>query len=469
MRRSRLAPLLVFCGIALLLSCSGWMSSMLTDWQRTGGQHLLNTLTVNLDKTAAGGLSNANGLTLDEAEALAQEWQPLPAAYEGRLQSAAVFNGRSESCTVIGVSDTYREFGNFPLVSGSMIGPTAATEHSRVTVISSQLADRLFRSAGVEGMQIELFDTTFTIIGVYSEASSLLAQLADDGIPDVMVPITTYMELSLAASIDTIRLSVPPGKTVGATEQATAALTAIGQNPAQFKITSNPIVYKQTAQLNALLLFGCGMLAIFLVIRLLIRQGQSTYRRLQYRLLQDHWPDALKKERVHLLQAAATTLAVLCGFALLWKGIAFRLYIAPDWIPEQLIDVSFYGEKLQQLWQQQTLQEGYQPSMPELLAAAAGKLAGRLFIAGGLLGIPLFLLGIRLWRMEQVPVFTQLQRLAIYGLLAAIISFAGASWAGWDYRIALREYAVPGVFFHAAVFYLNYSKGVKFHETNDHS
>jgi hypothetical protein len=124
--------------------------------------------------------------------------------------------------------------------------------------------------------------------------------------------------------------------------------------------------------------------------------------------------------------------------------------VPPDWIADEIVNVSVYLEKLRGLWQQQVAQAGYVPSPHELLADAAGRVAIRLVGAGLLFGLPLSLLGIRWWAMARMPLHAQLQRLILFVPAASFASFAAALWAGADYLLELRDVAVTGALLLAA-------------------
>jgi hypothetical protein len=178
------------------------------------------------------------------------------------------------------------------------------------------------------------------------------------------------------------------------------------------------------------------------------------------------WQDAVKNEKAALLKSAAAVIVMTACIAGLWELIRFRLYIPPDWVPEQIIDLSFYMEKLRSLWQKQVADAGYIPPLQVRLAAAAGQFAGRLFLAGGLFGFPLIFLGIRLWSMNRVSLAVQLQRLSMYIPATAVLAFAAALWAGSEYRIDLLEYAVCCVLFFIMIIHSNTDKGAKLSNAN---
>ncbi|CAG7633659.1 ABC transporter permease [Paenibacillus allorhizosphaerae] len=463
MLRSRLADWMVFVGVLLTLASVGLLSSVLADWEHANGSRRMQKLTVNVDRSAAS--SGSAGLELKEAEQLANKWSPLPIALSAKGQTGAVFGNVTLNSDVFGVNANYRDFAELKMKTGTSILQTSVAEHSRVAVISAQVADKLFRSAQVVGKTIELYGVPFTIIGVYDNNVSLLRHMSDDGVPDVLIPVTAMFDVNRDARIDTVQLAAKPDAAIRGEAQAKDALRAIGANPSLYRIENDLLAHVRITQWRALLLFACGAIALLLLLRLIFRQCVAVYASLRRKLSTHDWPDAIRDERRLLLKCSFAVLAMAACAAGLWELIRFRPYIPLDWIPEQIIDVSFYMEKLRSLWQQQAAQSGYVPSPHELLAGAAGQLAGGLFFTGAVLGLPLFLLGVRLWAMGRMSVSVQLQRLFLYMPVTA-----AARWAGTDYRIDPLEYAVFCVLFIVAIFHSDKKlKGVKYSHAEYHS
>lgn len=458
MLRSRLASWMVFAGVLFVLASIGLLSSLFADWEQANGSRRLQKLTVNVDRTFVS--ASSAGLTLQEADQLAKQWSSLPVAYEAKARTQAVFGSHSD-VDVVGVNEPYRYFADLKMKAGTSIAQASVDEHSRVTVIGAQVADRLFHTEQVVGKTIELFGISFTVIGVFDDEGSLLRQMSDDGIPDVLIPVTAMFDVKPDARIDTIQLAAKPDASIRGEAAANEALRAIGQNSTYFHVENDVLAHVRITQLRSLLVFGCGIIAIFLLARLILRQFAMVYGLLQCRFATHNWTDAFWIERYRLLKYGLAAVGMAFCVAALRELIRFRLYIPPDWMPEEIIDLSFYMDKLRSLWQQQTAQAGYVPSSQELLSEAAGRLSGWLFFIGALFGLPLFLLGVRLWTMGRLPIFIQLQRLFLYIPIAALFTFAAAHWAGMNYRIEPLEYLVPGALFIFTIVHFNYSKGVK--------
>ncbi|TDF94766.1 ABC transporter permease [Paenibacillus piri] len=467
MLRSRIAAFIMFAGVLLVLGTIGLLSSVTADWEQANGSRRLQKLTVNFDRSVAS--SSSAGLKLQDAELLAKKWSPLPIAYEAKAQARATYGSVSASCSIFGVNGNFRDFAQIRMTAGTSIAPASVNGHSRVAVIGAKLADKLFRSVKVVGKTIELYGVPFTVIGVFDDDGSLIRQMSDDGIPDMLIPVTAMFDVNPDARIDTIQLAAKPDAAIRGEAEAKHALAAAGINPLQYRIVNDVLAHTQVAQLRSLLLFGCGIIAIVLLARLIIRQFAIVRAALQSRLAAHDWSDALSGERYRFLKCGLAA-ALMAGCAAgLWELIRFRLYIPPEWVPDEIIDVSFYTDKLRMLWQQQAMESGYVPSPHEQLAGAAGKVAAMLFMAGAMLGLPLFLLGARLWAMERVHAIVQLQRLFLFIPAAAVITFAAARWTGTDYRIDPLEYAVTGALFIVTIVYLNEPKGVKLSHVENRS
>ncbi|WP_284646110.1 ABC transporter permease [Paenibacillus silviterrae] len=456
MQSSRLAGWMVFTGILLVLASIGLLSSVADDWEQANGPLLQQKITVNAGRSEAAG--STPGLHWKDAERLAQRWSPLPTAYSARTQTAALFGSNAAHTDVFGVSGSFRDFTAIPMVSGSSITQRPVDEHSRVAVIGARVADSLFHSTSVAGKTIELFGVAFTVIGVFDDEGSLLRMMSDDGVPDVLIPITTMFDVYPGARIETIQLAVKSDAAFGVENKASEALRAIGSNPAQFHFVNDTLTFARFAQLRFLLLTVCMWITVVLLARFIVRHTRVIYDLLRSRLITDNWTDALRNERSRITRHLLAVIVMAGGAVGVWKLTIFRFDVPPEWIPEQIIDISFYMDKLRSLWQEQASQIGYLPPPHELIADAAGQLTVKLFIAGAMIGLPLFLLGLRLWALERIALSIQLQRLCIYVVLSAVASFGTARLAGMAYRIEPLEYMVTSALFLVSI--LHFNKGV---------
>lgn len=448
---------MVVMGMLLILGSMGLISSVLAEWEQASGIRQLDKLVLNVNAN----LPNAEGLQLQDAEQLAKKWSPQGIAYSAEAQEKVLAGSSSVLADVFGVSGNYNQFASFSMKTGSSITQQAVDEHSRIAVLSEWTADKLFRSASVIGKEIELYGAKFTIIGVYDDRDSLLMQLGDDGIADVWIPVTAMLDLRQESRIGHIELAVKPEGTIRAETEAANALRAIGINPAEFRINNEVLAHRQLAQLPNLLLFVCGIAAIYLLGRLMLRLWREQIKSIQHQHLTEDLPDIVKHQRYKLLTCLFASAVMAACAAWIWQHIRFRFYISPEWLPEQLIEVSFYLEKLKSVWQQQAAQAGYIPSAQERLTTAARELSWKgLFL--GTFGLLIVWLGLRWWTVRKVPVTVQLQNIFLFLPIIAVITFAAIRLTGLEYRLDLMEYAVVGVFMVSFILYFHKPKGVTY-------
>ncbi|TXK84842.1 ABC transporter permease [Paenibacillus sp. N3.4] len=455
---AKLASWMVFAGVLLMVASAGLLSSVITDWEQTNGSHQLNKLAANVDTSVAA--TSTTGLTLQDAEKLAKVWN-TQITYSAGERGNAKAGINKANCHIIGVNEYYRDFTHMRMIAGTTITLTSVGEHSRVAVISAKVSDQLYHSVQVVGKTIELWGVPFTVIGVFYDHDSLIKQMAGDGIPDVLIPVTTMLDIRPELKIINIELAAKSDAALGGRTDVQHALTAIGQNPTQFRIDNNISDHTWIAQQKSLLLFIYGIIAVYLCLRFVPSQMSIVYARLKSRLVMENWQDALNIERTMLVKHGLVVICLIAVAAILWKWIAFQLYIPPDWIPEEIIDLPFYMDKLRNLWQQNILLAGYLPSSQEALTAAAGKLTGWLLITGVVMGLPLFLLGVRMWAITRIPLLKQLVILLFFVPAATAITFAAARWAGMDYLIDLRDITVSGVLFTVTAVYFQNQKTIK--------
>jgi hypothetical protein len=463
---SRLASWMVFVGVLMIWGSAGLLSAVVADWEQGNGPNRLNKLVVYADSTAAA--VKAGGLTLQEAGRLEKAWGLTSISYTAEQRGHVEYEQNKVHSRIVGVTAFYRDYHPLAFVSGTAIGRHPVDEHSRVAVISAEVSDRLYRSVQVIGKTIDLWGVPFTVIGVYEEHDSLLQQMADDGIPDVLIPITTMLDIRPEASITGIELPAKPDTALAGSADVHQTLSAIERNPASFRIGNRVLDHAWIAQYQSLLLFVYGIAAIYLLLRFVPGQVRVMVARLKGRLHSEDLVDALRAERSMLAKRSLALIGLIACAAAVWGLIRFRPYIPPDWIPEEIIDVAFYIDKLRSLWQERIMQAGYIPAPEEELLAVAGKLAGRLWPAGAVLGLPIFLLGVRIWAVIRIPISGQLTRISLFVPAAAVITFAAALWAGMDYQIELRDSAVmASLFFVSACYMSNMKRSVPSNEESN--
>jgi len=138
-----------------------------------------------------GALGSAAGLTLEDAEALADPYlAPSVAAVAPQVQTfAQVVAGRENTKTqVLGVTPEYESVRNFPVAEGQFISPSHVKNRSLVAVLGSNVAETLFGQMSPVGQSIKISGRQFKVIGVLESKGGTGFGITDDV---VLAPITT--------------------------------------------------------------------------------------------------------------------------------------------------------------------------------------------------------------------------------------------------------------------------------------
>jgi hypothetical protein len=457
MRRSRLASRLVFAGLLLMLAGAGLSSSVIAHWETLNGARALNKLTINVNDANAsdasagnasgggtsGGASGFPGLTPDDAETLAKAWGNAAITMTARTSSVVRTDSRRADADVVGVDGKYREFAQLHLAAGTSITKRAVDERSRVAVVSADIAWQLFGSLQVIGKEIRIFGEVFKIIGLFAEPDSLLYRMADDGKPDVLVPITALMEVNPRVKVTTVMLAAKDDALLRGTADAKNALAAAGQPPNHFTVVNDALEHRLLAQKPQLMLFLFGLSAILLCLRFISMHIARMRDVLREGLLTLDWLDALRQNRFRLAGHGLAALALAFAAALLWRLIRFRFYLPPDMVPDELIDLSFYADRFLDYWQQRTNAAGYALSPHEMLSSRAALLVNSLFWAGLAIGLPLLYIGVREWAAAGMTFADQTVRASAFLLAAAVLLFVAAHAAGLPYLLRFADLAPP--------------------------
>ncbi|WP_432807114.1 ABC transporter permease [Paenibacillus cellulositrophicus] len=429
-----------------MLLCSQWISSVQGSWQQLNGAVGTNKWIVNRNVESADG-----GLSLAEFGRLGERWSPLPLTAIARMTEVADGDlAPAASADIVGVSAGYQYFHQLQIRSGSFFDSSAVELGRRVAVIHADVAERLFRSRDVVGRSIDIGNTPFTVIGVYDGSGTVLEQMSDDGVPDIIVPVSALLAVRPNLTIQTLELAMDPDSAIEDEQGIHSALQSIGHRADRYEITNIKTIDAAQSQWSLLMRFVYGVIAILLCIKLIMANVGAARTFIKEKMEMANWTDVIRTERAKVAVFGAAIAGWGACIAIVWWIVSFRFQIPPDWLPDQLIDLRFYADKIKSLWQARVAQYGYVPSSGELLAAAADRFVTLLFLAGMLLGLPSFLIGIRLAALHPSPPAANLERLALLMAGATALSFAAIRLSGMDYTVGWTDFAVTAVLFLSA-------------------
>jgi putative ABC transport system permease protein len=171
--RSALTMLGIIIGVGAvitLLSVGEGVQNLVRSQLQSIGTNLLFVVSGNLSGSSSSGLS----LTLKDAEAIADPFNvpDVRAVAPEVLSNADVSYGKTTlRVSVSGVTPSYIEVRNRPVAVGAFLDEVDINARSRVTVIGSRIAERLFDESGVYpiGATLKINNIPFKVIGVLEE------------------------------------------------------------------------------------------------------------------------------------------------------------------------------------------------------------------------------------------------------------------------------------------------------------
>ncbi len=393
-RPGRLSCLMLAAGIFLLTLSPILGASLCVHMAETYGLHQTHKITASWQRSAS--FAGKSPLTLEEIKQLAQyHICDYDLAYAAEVSATAVYQENESQVKVLGVNDRYRQFHHLPLKTGSFL--TSGHENRQVAVIDQKLAESLFGNCHAVGLEIELYGRKFSIIGIIDSDSSLSGMLTAPETGTVYLPAAKLLELDQNSGISYLEVET---KTTGTTGSNTAvleqALTAIGQDPAEFKITDYTMEFLFLEQKNLFRDFLTGIVILGLLCGLLRKKIQDVGHFLRQRLQEKYIREILKGDIGELVLHIGLVFLLVAGMLIVWQLIKFPLYIGPENIPEELIDLSFWADLLEKRIQGY-FQDGKYSAFPGEAQLVLLQMIQNWNVSLSLfLGWPLFALGLKM-------------------------------------------------------------------------
>jgi hypothetical protein len=315
-----------------------------------------------------------------------------------------------------------------------MFSRKSVTEHSQVAVVSADFAEKMFHSQNIVNLKLQIWNQTFVIGGVYQVDDTILQRMAENGIPDILIPATTLMAFAPEQKITTVEPASTADAYLHGEKDVRDALTAIGKNPGQFKLVNFPLEEKKIADKVHLPFLLAGLFSIFICLRIAVSQLKTGVHILRSGLINKDAADVWKEDWLSITLHILGFVGAVIGKVLFWKLIAFSFYIPPDLIPTRLIDFAYYKTWLHSYWSKQMMMLGYFPSIHEVGWNHLNLLTNLLIGFVLLLGIPLIMIGVRDWTLQRFSASKVMNRVGGYLILALFLAWIAAGWMGLTFR-----------------------------------
>ncbi|HEY9384215.1 MAG TPA: ABC transporter permease [Gemmatimonadales bacterium] len=207
-RANKTRAALTILGVAIGVMVVIAMASMITGINRAVA-HQLETLgpkTFFVFRFFRGGINISDGsdemspwrrnpwLTVEEAALLKALPSIKDVGYrEGTGGPASYGDTKLSSVSVTGFSTNWTRVSGGTITAGRNWTEVEFAAGSEVAVINDKAASSLFPGLDPIGKRIKVFGMPFTVVGVYTEASSLFGESSN---PEVMMPHTTFIKVA---------------------------------------------------------------------------------------------------------------------------------------------------------------------------------------------------------------------------------------------------------------------------------
>jgi hypothetical protein len=281
--------------------------------------------------------------TPDEVEKVGRYFQTGQFVYFAQTQQQISGKFDSIKAKLVGVNGLYPQLNSSVFTQGSFFSREAVDRADTVAVIDDTLARELFGSETVAGLTLTILKRNFRIVGIKRTDHSIIHGLTNSQTGNVYLPFKTLIRLFPEVKIDYFQIRTEDRGAVGEnSNQLTTALRVLGKAPDAYQLVDYNIEHMLLTQKPKLTLFVIGLTVICGFLKLCGSQVSESYRLLRRSLKTEYALEIIKKNAGFFGKSGL--LVVLTGLAiiLIWNSISFALYIAPEYIPEELNDVAFY-------------------------------------------------------------------------------------------------------------------------------
>ncbi|SDS02326.1 MacB-like core domain-containing protein [Paenibacillaceae bacterium GAS479] len=403
----RLATFLVAIGMLLMSFSSVFSEAAVMAWQQSGGTVGSERFTLKADSVPSP--SGTAGFTDQEANKLIEAWKGSAAySMKGRLSLKA--GNRQREVEAAGIGGEYTDFTSILLEKGNMISQGSMERRDQVVVISDRLADYLFGSTDVLGKEISILNKKLRIIGIYRSENNLMEWMTNGAKPEVLLPSSMFADLNPESRVGTILLEASSDALLNGELEVNKTLMDLKLPLQVYKVGIGEKSFRLIQQLPRLLPALMGLIVLVLGLIWMRRVAGSTYGRMKSALQVGDSEEVMKRERLYMLKQVLVLIAIGVSAGGLVLLARFSPFIPAEFIPDRWIDLSFFRKKLFQHWQEQP--PFFSQILPyQLMENRLNSYIPIVTASGLLLGLPLFLLGIREWRITALPLKDRFIRL----------------------------------------------------------
>ena len=416
----KLTNFILAAGTFILIFCTISGVSIASKYSEINGLYKTNKVSVNLlDHIDPKGNS---AFTQDNIKHLQEfSFKNIDLAYATEGKSFAAYENNQTQANIFGISNKYNKFHQINLKSGSFI--TSGNENEMVAVVDENLAIALFNNTNVVGMYIELYNQKFKIIGIIDSDDSMVQTLTDNGYGSIYIPVEHMLEYDVNSKITSIELMATDMGTTGKNIKAmNAALESIGKDSSNYRIVDynvERILVEEKAQIS---IFIPGIVIIILLLLTIKKRALELFNTINIELKERYLKDILKLKYVKLSLIILEIVVALAFMYLVWITIRFAIYIPPAYIPDELIDITFFTETFERLMQNSVLNAGYVPTFSEMKLNILNIMQNWSLYIYMFAGLPLYYLGLKLLELDKRNILERLLYSCIFLVFSIVLS-----------------------------------------------
>lgn len=395
---------LLFTGILLLFSGAVIGSSVIEKLCDRYGSYSYDKVVISLTREAYEDKNNL--FTQEDIKKLSLQPGTGKLAASARSIKPVQYGDIRVEAGIHGVSYSYFDFMALNFIKGNFISKSHEEEASRVAVIDEKLALELFGTSNIIGKELKIYGEKFKVIGVFESDTSILGIITEHQEPSVYIPVGVMLEMDQSAGISSIQVKTSENDLLGRNEDMVfRALRAIGKDTSGYRIEDYHISVYYLQQKIHLLIFIPGLLIILLMIKLLKNTIKELVIEIWSKCKTDYLLNVVKICRVKIVESLIRTGLMFAAMAAIWSNISFKLFIPPNYIPDELIDLSYYLDLLKDGILQNNSRLGYFPPAEEFLLTSSQSMLNVLFYSALLAGLPMLVSGLYQLRLRDTSLY----------------------------------------------------------------
>jgi hypothetical protein len=457
MKSGKKALFLLFSGIFMLLVCVIMPDTLAQKCKLLNGQLGMHKAVVSAKLNSSGDKAK---LTPGALQKLARSLKIKDYCYEAcsdTLETSLTANGKHFTAGIIGTNYMLPEFRTLTALQGGFFTKNSEKEGGYIAVIDDKLAWSVFMTSNVIGKTLELYCKTFKIVGVVKGDHSILSSLKGDTIPYIYIPGEKMLELDKKASVNNFQLRTLDTSTLDRNKGLVSdAISKIGYISSDFSITDCNISQALLDQKTEIIIFIMGCIIIFLLLIWLWHILKNMASEIRRQCRTDYLTNVIRQNFSNISFNMLKVIFAASAIYLVLVNITFKLYIPPEYLPEELIDVSFYSKLVVAGIARRIGNPDHMTDAIGLLMDEIGLLTGGILVLAALAGLLLVLGGAGALRPESVKLNKAVLWCGLFTLLSLALLAAAAIASGLPFILEPRNIMVVWAFIYINVWFKYY-------------